>query len=218
MRLDTFETEEQRRRRVASRIRNEVRVQVASDLMEMARLGKLPDRWATAGQLNRLLDEAGYWLANAHVMAQFMSADTCEDVLEKALDSLADTHPDLWVRAGDQYKPACRDWNAFASEKANVIRREMPNSDRTALLAGADGESILFGHDDYLRDPRAREEVTLLRGYLAEAKIPQLGFGLSDDGRTWVMVVWSQDADALNRALLRAWQDAFVSGGTAAAA
>ncbi len=217
MPTDIFETEEQRRRRVASRIRNEIRAQVSEDLVEMARIGKLPDCWATPVELNRLLDESGYWLDNPHVMAQFMSADTCQDVLEKALESLTCTHPELWVRAGDQFKPACHDWKAYAAEKANVLRRELPNANRTALVAGADGESILFGHDDYQHDARVREEVTLLRGYLDRAGIPELGFGLSDDGMTWVMVVWSQDEEALNAALLEAWQTSFSSATATAA-
>jgi hypothetical protein len=216
MGIDMYETEEQRRRRVSSRIRNEVRAQVIDDLVEMARVGKLPDGWATAAQLNALLDEAGYWLTSSHVMARFMTSDTCQDVLEKALESLTCTHPELWVRAGDQFKPACHDWKGYASEKANVLRQEMPLADRTALVAGADGESILFGHDDYTHDPRAREEVTQLRGILRQAGIPELGFGLSDDGMTWVMVVWSQDEQVLNRALMEAWQAAYCSAPAAA--
>src|SRR4051794_35796891 len=126
MAIDVYETEEQRRRRVSSRIRNEVRAQLTTDLVEMARVGKLPDRWTTIAELNTLLDERGYWLFNPHVMARFMTTDTCQDVLEKALESLTGTHPELWVRAGDQFKPAYRDWNAFASDKANVLQQEMP--------------------------------------------------------------------------------------------
>jgi hypothetical protein len=211
-----YETEEQRRRRVVSRIRNEVRAQVASDLVEMARVGKLPDRWATVVELNTLLDESGYWLSSPHVMARFMTTDTCQDVLEKALESLTCTHPELWVRAGDQFKPAYRDWNAFACEKANVLRHEIPTANRTALVAGAEGESVLFGHEDYQRDPHVREEVTLLRGILVKAGIPELGFGLSDDGKTWVIVVWSQDEAALNRALMDAWHATYCSASAAA--
>src|SRR5690348_1923751 len=149
MAIDMYETEEQRRRRVSSRIRNEVRAQLTTDLLEMARVGKLPDQWTTVAQLNALLDEAGYWLTNPHVMARFMTTDTCQDVLEKALESVTGTHPELWVRAGERFKPACRDWNAFAGEKANVLQQEMPAANRTALVAGADGESVLFGHEDY---------------------------------------------------------------------
>jgi len=216
MATDMYETEEQRRRRVSSRIRNEVRAQLTGDLVEMARVGKLPDRWTTVVELNALLDESGYWLTNPDVMARFMTIDTCQDVLEKALESLICTHPELWVRAGDRFKPAYRDWNAYATEKANVLRHEMPTANRTALIAGADGESILFGHEDYQHDPQVREEVTVLRGILKKAGIPELGFGLSDQGTTWVIVVWSQDEEALNRALMDAWQATYCSAPAAA--
>ena len=216
MAMDVYETEEQRRRRVASRIRNEVRAQVMTDLVEMARVAKLPDRWTTVSELNALLEESGYWLANPNLMARFMTTDTCQDVLEKALESLTSTHPELWVRAGDQFKPAYRDWNAFASEKANVLREEMPNANRTAIVAGADGESILFGHEDYGHDPNVREEVTVLRGILKKAGIPEMGFGPSDNGKTWVIVVWSQDEEALNRALTDAWHATYCSAPAAA--
>ena len=205
-----METEEQRRRRVSSRIRNEVQVQVAGDLVQMARVGKVADQWTTAAELNALLDESGYWVANSHVMASFLSADACEAVLEKALEMLACTHPDVWIRSGDRYKPAFRDWNAYAVEKANVLGRELPTADRTVLHAGVNGESILFAHDNFSTDPRAQQEVNVLRGHLFEAGIPELGFGVSDDGRTWVMVVWSQDQSALNDALLKAWQTAYA--------
>jgi hypothetical protein len=216
MAIDVYETEEQRRRRVSSRIRNEVRAQLTTDLVEMARLGKLPDQWTTVAQLNSLLDEAGYWLSSPHVMARFMTTDTCQDVLEKAMESLTCSHPELWVRAGDRFKPAYRDWNAFAVEKANLLQQEMPTANRTALVVGADGESVLFGHENYRHDPRVREEVTLLREILSKARIPELGFGLSDDGKTWVIVVWSQDQDALNRALMEAWQATYCSASSAA--
>ena len=211
MRLASKETEEQRRRRVVSRIRNELRVHVCSDLSEWARVGKLPDRWMTAGQINQLLDESGYWAAHPHVLATFLSPATCTDLVAKALDMLSCTDPDSWGRAGNQYKPAVRDWNAYAVQKANLIRRECPNLERTALHTGSDGASVLVAHDDYVADPRARQEVTLLRKYLRDSGIPELGFGVSDDARTWVMVVWSTDETALSQALLDAWQTAFAT-------
>jgi hypothetical protein len=43
MRTEIAETEEQRRRRVASCIRNELLTQLANDLIELARSRKLPD-------------------------------------------------------------------------------------------------------------------------------------------------------------------------------
>ena len=106
---------------------------------------------------------------------------------------------------------AGRDWSTYAAQKANRIRREYPSEERTAFFTGSDGASILFAHDDYESDPRAREEVSLLRKYLQANGIPEMGFGLSSDRKTWVMVVWSQDDKALAKALFEAWQTAFGS-------
>lgn len=202
---EMVETEEQRRRRVSSRLRNEIRSQVMLDLVEFARMKKLPDRWQTTTQLNKYLEDRGYWVGHRHVLASFLSPEACVELLDKALDSLVCTHPEIWMRAGEQFMPANPDWSAFAADKANLLQREMPNIDRTVLHGGADGESILFSHDNYA-DPRVREEVSALRQHLRDATIPELGFGISGDGRTWVMVVWSQDEATLSEAMLAAWQ------------
>jgi len=209
MRLEARETEEQRRRRVASRIRNEMLDPVAHHLVEAARVRNLPDEWMTAERVNDLLTDANYWMTHPHVMASFLSPTACDELVGRALDQVIISHPDLWVCIGEQYKPAGRDWNAYAAQKANRIRREFPEAERTAYHTGADGASVLFAHDHYLDDPRAREEVSLLRKYLNDNAIPELGFGLSADSRTWVMVVWSQDEEALKKAMFDAWQTAF---------
>lgn len=206
MRSVVRESDEQRRRRVVSRIRGELRVQVADDLAELARVGKLPDRWMTAGRINALLTESGYWAAHPHVLASFLSPATCDAIVAKALDALASTQPETWVRAGDQYKPTVCDWNAYAVQKANQIRLECPQIERTALHAGSDGASVLFGHCQSAADPQAARELKLLRQYLRESGIPELGMGFSADGKTWVMVVWSMDETALSQALLEAWR------------
>jgi hypothetical protein len=182
---------------------------VADHLVELARNRKLPDEWMTADRVNALLDDAGYWATHPDVMASFLSISACEEVVAKALDQLTVSHPDVWVRVGQQYKPAGKDWNVYAAQKANRIGREFPAAERTAYHTGSDGASVLFAHDEYEKDPRSQQEVTLLRKYLADNSIPELGFGLSNDGKTWVMVVWSQDEAALKKALFDAWQTAF---------
>lgn len=209
MRTELAETEAQRRRRVASRIRNGMLSHVADTLVELARQGIIPDQWMQAVQINQILDSRGYWTHHPDVMAAFLSPEACEETVEKALHSLTSTHPDLWVAVGRQYKPAGRDWNTYAAHKANRIRMEYPTEERTAYFIGSDGASILFAHDHYETDFRARQEVTLLRKFLDENGIPELGFGLSSDRKTWVMVVWSQDDKALAQALFDAWQTAF---------
>jgi hypothetical protein len=207
--MEITESEEQRRRRVASRIRNELLAHVAEDLVELARNRKLPDEWMSPGQVNRLLETMGYWSGHSHVMASFLSPGACEDLVAKALDLIAASHCDLWARAGQQFKPSGRDWITYAVQKANRIRRDFPAAERTAYHTGADGASVIFAHDDFTNDPRSREEVALLRKFLKDNGIPELGFGLSDEGRTWVMVVWSQDEAGLKKALFEAWQTAF---------
>jgi hypothetical protein len=209
MRIETVETEAQRRRRVASRIRNGLLNHVAQTLVELARNGSIPDQWLTAERVNQILETRDYWANHPDVMAAFLSPAACVEIVEKALSSLTTTYPDVWVAVGRQYKPAGRDWNTYAAHKADRIRAEYPSEERTAYFIGSDGASILFAHDDYQTDPRARQEVTLLRKYLREHGIPELGFGLSADRKTWLMVVWSQDDKALAGALFDAWHTAF---------
>ena len=112
---------------------------------------------------------------------------------------------------GEQYKAAGRDWNAYAMQLANRIRREFPDAERTVYHTGSDDASFLFAHSDHANDARAGEEVSFLKKYLHENAISELGFGVSADGKTWVMVVWSQDETALKRALFEAWQRGFLA-------
>jgi hypothetical protein len=209
MQTELAETEAQRRRRVASRIRNGLLNHLAQTLVELARQGIVPDRWLTAGQINQILDCRSYWSNHPDVMAAFLSPEACEETVQKALTALTTSYPDLWVGVGRQFKPAGRDWNTYAAHKANRIGSEYPDEERTAYFIGSDGASILFAHDNYESDSRARQEVSLLRKYLHENGIPEMGFGLSADRKTWVMVVWSQDDQSLAKALFDAWQTAF---------
>jgi hypothetical protein len=48
--------------------------------------------------------------------------------------------------------------------------------------------------------------VTLLRQHLADAHLVELGFGTSDDGGCWCMLVQSNDLHALTAAVLHAWK------------
>lgn len=201
-----LESEEQRRLRVSAVIRDRVQAQVVDDLVQMGRSGELTDQWLTAAELNAWLDQKGYWVSHTDLMARFLSLETCEHILAAALEALVNTQPDAWIGTGDRYKPAFRDWNAYAAEKANVLARQIPAADRTVIHDGPGGQSLLFAHDNYATDPRACQEVSLLRRRLFEAGIPELGFGVSDDGQTWVMIVSSPEPAALDAALLAAWQ------------
>src|SRR6185437_9385405 len=53
----------------------------------------------------------------------------------------------------------------------------------TGQLVGA------FGNDGYTKDNRAQREVSALRRRLQEVALEELGFGLSDDGHTWALLV-----------------------------
>ena len=48
----------------------------------------------------------------------------------------------------------------------------------------------VFGNDNFLWDENTRKEVELVRGRLRDlAEVTEMGFGLSDDGKTWAMLV-----------------------------
>jgi hypothetical protein len=102
------------------------------------------------------------------------------------------------------------DWNESARAHA-VFRRQMsPDVPRAAEVL-APGVSVVFGHDDFARDDRARAAVALLRGQFRSAGLTELGFGLSHDERTWAIVVQTGDADALRTPLETAFHVAFGS-------
>lgn len=47
----------------------------------------------------------------------------------------------------------------------------------------------IFGNDNYAHDTQAQREVDHLRGRLKENAIEELGFSLSPDGYSWVLVL-----------------------------
>ena len=69
---------------------------------------------------------------------------------------------------------------------------------------------LVFGKDDYAHDSRARLEVALLRTELRRHGMPVLGFGLSDDGHTWLMIVDTADEYTVRYALDFAYRTAFL--------
>ena len=58
--------------------------------------------------------------------------------------------------------------------------------------------------------------MTLLREYLHDAGLLELGFGTSNDGECWAMLVQTNDGQGVRAALLDAWRIAFdvKPGGT----
>jgi hypothetical protein len=70
--------------------------------------------------------------------------------------------------------------NLFGIQRAAFRIRY--KDDTTVALA-------LFGNDNYSADRGIREEVTQIRRRLNDAAIEELGFGLSQDGHTWALLL-----------------------------
>ena len=101
------------------------------------------------------------------------------------------------------------DWDAEARDSANLLQRDCPDCERGAFHTGAPGVCVAYGTDDFARDDRARLKVTLLRQRLHDGSLVELGFGVSDDGRVWCMVVQTNDEERLTDAVLDAFRLAF---------
>ena len=51
----------------------------------------------------------------------------------------------------------------------------------------------IFGNDNYIAEAKARREVELTRGRLRDFGAEEVGFGLSQDGYTWALLVRGDD-------------------------
>ncbi len=58
-----------------------------------------------------------------------------------------------------------------------------------------DGTAVVgvFGNDNYRADAKARREVELIRELLTDADAQEVGFGLSQDGFSWALLVRVND-------------------------
>jgi hypothetical protein len=58
-----------------------------------------------------------------------------------------------------------------------------------------DGSAVVgvFGNDNYLADAKAQREVALLREQLRNTHAEEVGFGLSQDGFSWALLVRVND-------------------------
>lgn len=206
MRFAKVETETERRKRVVGRIRQELLESLADDLTALAEAGEFPEEWLGPRDLNRILDESGYWLNHSDPMAAFLAPQACASLLKHALTVLASRGSRSWWHEGDCFRANTVDWQARARETANRLRRECAGAARTALYGGLDDASVIFGSDRCDADPIARGQITALRRYLRAAGIVELAFATSDDGETWVMLVWSKEESILEKVLFSAWQ------------
>jgi hypothetical protein len=84
-------------------------------------------------------------------------------------------------------------WNALAIGLAGYVREFLPHARRGAVairLPRGAGQVIgVFGNDGYAADGRVKQEVAALRRQLQGAALEELGFGLSEDGLAWALLV-----------------------------
>ena len=84
-------------------------------------------------------------------------------------------------------------WAPLANGLARYVREFLPDSRRGALpirLPRGQGQVVgVFGNDGYAADGRVKREVAALRRRLREAALEELGFGLSEDGHTWALLI-----------------------------
>lgn len=86
-------------------------------------------------------------------------------------------------------------WNALATGLAAYAREFLPDVRRGAmglrLPRGVGHVNGVFGNDGYAEDTRVKTEIAALREELQEAGLDELGFGLSEDGHSWALLVGS---------------------------
>jgi hypothetical protein len=84
-------------------------------------------------------------------------------------------------------------WDALAAGLATYVREFLPHPRRGALTvrlpAGAGQVVAVFGSDGYAADVRVKKEVAALRQRPREGAGKELGFGLSEDGHAWALLV-----------------------------
>ncbi len=77
-----------------------------------------------------------------------------------------------------------------------MISRDSFQSHRGVSDTGKAGYLVLYGNDGYSQDPRTRLEVDLVRAWLKNARVYEVGFGLDPaDGYTWAMIVHNARGD-----------------------
>lgn len=98
------------------------------------------------------------------------------------------------------------DWNAEAATMAGYVADNMFEAHRGAMPWKQEGITVIFGNDGYGRDNRAKQEVALVREYLAKVGIRVLGFGVNPKNNySWAMLVQSRACDDLNKLVWACW-------------
>jgi hypothetical protein len=86
-----------------------------------------------------------------------------------------------------------KDWDAFAGDLTTHVRRHWSSLQRGAVLMPCIDESatfaLLFANNGCANSGAVHNEVHRIRRQLQDDDMQDLGFGLSDDGCTWTLVV-----------------------------
>jgi hypothetical protein len=87
---------------------------------------------------------------------------------------------------------------AFATVLATYAGMKLAGTERSALLvrSTADGTVVaaIYANDNYMSDPLVRKEVELVRQHLKTAGIRESAFGVSFDGKSWALMVQSENS------------------------
>jgi hypothetical protein len=104
-------------------------------------------------------------------------------------------------------------WNAVAADLAGYVKVNLPSISRGSISIpfGTEREVVaVFAHDARPMYHRRRRQMDLVRCALAEVGVDEAGFGVSDDGCCWTLVVSSSEPAArlrlfLEEAVPQAW-------------
>jgi hypothetical protein len=67
---------------------------------------------------------------------------------------------------------------------------------------------VAYGNDGYATDVRSQVEVGVLRKYLGEIGVKELGFAVCPDGYGWLMIIGADHSKVTVDLLQRAWMGA----------
>lgn len=103
-----------------------------------------------------------------------------------------------------------------AKRIANSLHSQHLGKLRGITLLSDAGAAVVFGNDDYARDPETREEVRLILDRAAQDQVDVLGFETDDAGHSaWAMVLRSTDLDWLRARLREASYQSHCQNGLA---
>ena len=114
-----------------------------------------------------------------------------------------------------------QNWPLLAKLLAMVAHRRLQQVHRAAFCLDGNGDNLiiaLFGNDNYSADNRLQSEIDGYREQLAGTGNDELGFALSPDGATWVLLTrpnlgnQTLSAKVFQLEMLKSLLDDIVSG------